>query len=281
MFGLPPKDAMYAADLRAGRWLTPGDSNATVITQRLAQEKGWKVGDRLTLSESSGSEEDWLVVGITYDPLANAAVFVPIQALQRQLGEFGKANTLWLQTRSQDAAALNATAQALTAYFEARSFEVAPGGVFGYSTIMEIVERTSGGYSLILQLLAIMAVIIAVVGGVGLSGVLTLNVLERRREIGVMRSLGASSWRVIRLYIGEGVLLALLSWAIALPLSIPAAYGFATRGLSFALNQQLSYSFTPAGAVAWLLVVVVLAIVASAFPARSASRISVRESLAY
>jgi putative ABC transport system permease protein len=110
---------------------------------------------------------------------------------------------------------------------------------------------------------------------------LTLNVLERRREIGVMRSIGASSWRVIRISIGEGVLLGWVSWLIALPLSIPAAYLLATRSLSLALNQQLSYQFSPIGAVIWLVLITLLAVVASSFPARSAAKISVRESLTY
>ena len=101
------------------------------------------------------------------------------------------------------------------------------------------------------------------------------------REIGVMRAIGASSWQVIRLFIGEGLLLGLLSWMIALPLSIPTAYVFTTQGLSFALNQQLVYQFTPTGAGLWLVIITMLAIFASALPARGASRISVRESLSY
>ncbi len=64
------------------------------------------------------------------------------------------------------------------------------------------------GFDIIIQLLAVMAVVIALVGGVGLSGVLSLSVLslsvlERRREIGVMRAIGASSWQVLGLFIGE------------------------------------------------------------------------------
>ena len=123
--------------------------------------------------------------------------------------------------------------------------------------------------------------IVAVAGGVGLSGVLTLNVLERRRDIGVMRAIGASTWRVVRLYVGEGMLLGWLSWMIALPLSIPLAYFVATQALSFALTQQLAYRFTPAGALVWLVVITLLAIFASLLPARSAARVSVRESLSY
>lgn len=281
IFGLPPGSNLYRAELRVGRWLSPNDNLAVVLTESLAQEKGWQVGDRITLTGPSGREDDWQVAGITYDPLANAAAFAPLSSLQRELGTAGMTNTLWVQTWSQDPETLQAAVTSLTESFESRSFEVAPSATFGYSTIIETVEQTQGGYSLIFQLLAIMAVIIALVGGVGLSGVLTLNVLERRREIGVMRSIGASSWRVIRLSIGEGVMLGWMSWLIALPLSIPAAYLLATYGLSFALNQQLAYRFSPQGAMIWLVIITLLAILASTLPARSAARVSVRDSLNY
>ena len=157
---------------------------------------------------------------------------------------------------------------------------VSPSSTFGNNTIGRIVEETTGSFSLIIQLLAIMAIIIAVVGGVGLSGVLTLNVLERRREIGVMRSIGASTWRVIRLYVGEGVLLGWLSWLIALPLSIPAGRLMLTA-VSQAFGQDYLYHYTPTGSLLWLGIITVLSILASWMPARSATRISVRESLAY
>jgi putative ABC transport system permease protein len=186
-----------------------------------------------------------------------------------------------VQTTSTDAATQTAVAEALEGALEKRSIDVAPSSPFGENTIAGIIEQTGQGNSIIIRLLAVMAVVIALVGGVGLSGVLSLSVLERRREIGVMRAIGASSWQVIRLFVGEGILLGLISWLIALPLSIPAAYGLATQGLSFALNQQLSYNFTPVGAALWLVIITLLAVLASLLPARSAARVSVRESLAY
>jgi putative ABC transport system permease protein len=275
VYGLPPSGEAYRPELRDGRWLDSKDGRAVVITERLAREEGWSIGDFITLTDNNQREDEWQIVGITYDPLAGLTAFVPLSTLQRELGEVGKTNALWIKTQSLDADAMGTTALNLIEAFESRDFRVAPSSTFGYNTIAEIVNETQSGYSLIFQLLAIMAVIIAVVGGVGLSGVLTLNVLERRREIGVMRSIGASSWRVIRLSIGEGVLLGWISWLIALPLSIPAAYFLATQGLSFALNQQLSYRFTPEGAIVWLVIITLLAIVASSLPARSAARVSV------
>jgi putative ABC transport system permease protein len=206
---------------------------------------------------------------------------MPLNTLQREWGSVGKVNTVWVQSGSNDAVAQTAVAKGLTQALEQRGIAVSPRSTFGENTITGIIEQNSERNSIIINLLAVMAVVIALVGGVGLSGVLSLSVLERRREIGVMRAIGASSWQVIRLFVGEAILLGLISWLIALPLSIPVAYGLATRGLSFALNQQLSYNFTPSGAITWLVIITLLAVLASVFPARGAARMSVRESLAY
>jgi ABC-type lipoprotein release transport system permease subunit len=51
--------------------------------------------------------------------------------------------------------------------------------------------------------------------------------------------------------------------------------------LSFALNQQLVYTFSPSGALIWLVVITFLAVFASSLPARGAAKLSVNESLAY
>jgi putative ABC transport system permease protein len=281
IFGLSPDTPMYTPELIEGRWLDPNDGRAVVVHQRLAGIQGWQVGDWVTLQDPRGDEADWQVVGIAYDPVANNAMFVSLSELQREFYSPGSINTLWVQTEPNDSASLERILAELTDVYEQRKFEIAPSSTFGEATITALIERTIDGYSLILQLLAIMAIIIALVGGVGLSGVLALNVLERRREIGVMRSIGASTGRVVRLQIGEGLLLGWLSWIIALPISIPAAYFFSTKGLSAVLFNQLAYQFNPGGALAWFAIVSALAVLASLLPARNAARLSVRESLSY
>jgi putative ABC transport system permease protein len=129
-------------------------------------------------------------------------------------------------------------------------------------------------------LLSIMSVIIGAVGSIALSGALTLSVIERRREIGVMRAIGASSWTIARLFVGEGLILGWLSWLIAFPLSLPAGQGM-VKALGAAFQLDLSYNYTPVGAILWLVIITFLSILASWLPARGASGISVRESLAY
>ena len=63
-------------------------------------------------------------------------------------------------------------------------------------------------------------------------------------------------------------------------LSIPAGYLMA-QGLGAALQGEIVYNYTPTGALYWLGIVTLLSIAASWLPSRSATLISVQESLAY
>ena len=281
VFGQPVDTDFFRPEIVDGRWLAAGDTDAVVVSQQVAENQEWVVGDTIILESTDGRELTATLVGISFDPAINTSVHLPLAWLQREWRYFGEVNNFFAQTANTEAAAQLATADAVETAFEANGIGVAPASLWGDKTMAEITATAGDGFALILTMLGVMAVVIALVGGVGLSGILSLSVLERRREIGVMRAVGASSWQVIRLFIGEGILLGLISWLIALPLSIPAAYFFTTQGLTFALNQQLVYTFTPSGAILWLAIITVLAMIASAWPARGAAKISVRESLAY
>jgi putative ABC transport system permease protein len=281
LFGLPLPAATYTPQLRAGRWLQPDDTYAVVLNIILARDMGVGVGDWITFDHGLERESTWQVVGLLFDPLSDDSAHVPLATLQREIGSVNQANTLWLQTHRTDPATTADLAQNLRNLYESRNIIVAPESTFGMPTISEISAEMLFRFNVLIMLLAIMAVVIVAVGGVGLSGVLSLSVLERRREIGVMRAIGASSARVAGLFIGEGLILGLLSWLLAIPLSIPASYYMATQALALVLDRELIYRFTLWGPLYWLSIVIVLAIVASWFPARQATQISVRESLAY
>jgi putative ABC transport system permease protein len=280
LFGVPLPTTLYGPQMRAGRWLQPADRQAVVLNQKLAEDAGIKVGDWITLDHGVKGETTWQVVGLLFDPVINNSVHAPREPLLRELDDVGRASTLWVQTQRTDPAGEAEVAQALRRYFDAHKIKVNAQSIFFDDTASQIIEGILFRFGIIISLLAAMAVIIAIVGSIGLSGVLSLSVLERRREIGVMRAIGASSGTIAGLFIGEGLILGLLSWLIALPLSIPAGYGM-TLAMGAALQNEIVYRYTPVGALYWLAVILVLSVVASWFPARGATRVSVRESLAY
>lgn len=280
LFGVPLPTQLYAPQLRAGRWLQPADRYAVVLNQQLAADIGVGVGDTVTFHLGVEGDTDWQVVGLLFDPIITRSAHVPRTVLLHELGDLNRAATIWIQTEKTDAASESAVARALRDFYREQNLPLDAVSVFNQDTASQIVANVLGQIDIIVTLLAVMAVVIGVVGSIALSGVLALDVLERRREIGVLRAIGASSRAIAGLFVGEGVLLGWLSWLIALPLSIPAGQGM-VRGLSAALNGELIYRYTPTGALIWLVVITVLATLASWLPARAASRISVRESLVY
>jgi putative ABC transport system permease protein len=281
LFGVPLPTRLYSPRIQAGRWLQPGDAYAVVLNQRLAKRTGVKVGDRVIFDHGPHGESEWQVVGLFLDPMLIRSAYAPRDTQLREIRSFNRATTVWIQTSRTDAAGEAATAQAIQHYYEQRKFQLDSQGVFfGQHTSTQIIELILSNFMAIISLLGAMAVLIGLVGGVALNGILSLSVLERRREIGVMRAIGASSTAIAGMFIGEGVLLAWLSWLIAAVLSIPAGYGF-TLLLSEVADNDIIFRYTPAGALYWLVIVTVLAVIASWLPAHRASQISVRESLAY
>ncbi len=281
LFGLPSDSQMYTPKITMGRWLLPEDERAVVLHEELAAKVGVGVGDWVTFRYRAGKESNWQVVGLLFDPAKDNLVMMSQPALAQALSQTNRANTLWIQTTETDAKTTERMAPELARYFEEKNVGISLDTVFNAQTVTGIGERRLRAYGVIVGLLSIMALVIAGIGGMGLSGMLSLSVLERTREIGVMRAIGAASSTITRLFIGEGLIQALLSWLIALPMGIALAYLMSTRVISTILDDQLVYQFTLRGPLLWLVLVSMLAVLASWFPARKATKISVRESLVY
>jgi putative ABC transport system permease protein len=79
----------------------------------------------------------------------------------------------------------------------------------------------------------------------------------------------------------EGLLQGLFSWAIAVPLSFAFGQYMAQTLGQVMFSANLSYRYNYSAVLIWLGIVVVISTLASILPARSATRISVRDSLAY
>jgi putative ABC transport system permease protein len=110
---------------------------------------------------------------------------------------------------------------------------------------------------------------------------MSLNVLERTREVGVMRAIGAGGFDILRIVVVEGVLIGLLSWVAGALLAYPLGNLLSDAVGVSVIQMKLTYTFSVAGLGIWLVAVVVLSALASFWPARSASKVTVREVLAY
>ena len=129
--------------------------------------------------------------------------------------------------------------------------------------------------------LVVMSVIIGGVGGLGLMTTMSLNVLERRREMGVLRAIGASPKAVSLIVVTEGLAIGVMSFGIAALLAWPLSRALGDFVARLMFRSGLSFLFDPNGLVIWLVASLMLSALASFVPAWHASRFSVREALGF
>jgi putative ABC transport system permease protein len=274
---IPSDTQLITPVLTAGRNLVPADGHAVLLNQKLARTMGVGLGDHVVIDLAESGKSTWTIVGLIFDLAGRDqnTAYLYRDVLNADINQVGRAAVAEIRGRVKTLEAQTAMEQDLRDYFQQQHISL------GFSdTAIKNQQQANAQFSILTTLLLIMTFLIAVVGSFGLSGTLSINVLERRREIGVMRAVGASSADVGFIFVGEGLLLGLVSWAIAVPISLLGGRYF-VEALGTVINFPAVYHYSTTGLWIWLGVVGMLSLLASWLPARRATRISVRESLAY
>ncbi|MBI5034019.1 MAG: ABC transporter permease [Chloroflexi bacterium] len=274
----PNDTEFYQPRLQSGRWLLPTDENAIVINRKWADEEGIQLGDtvQLDLGENYRTT-DWVVVGINQDLVQKqTGVFVSFDALDRALKRTDKTITLQVQYKSHDAASQKRDTSDLVAMLKANGIDV-----FSTQILGDIKNQVTSLYHILVVFLLVMSLLTALVGGIGLMGMMSINVLERSKEIGVMRAIGASNSDIVKIFWGESMVVSLLSFMLAIIVSVPLSRGMARAvGMAF-IQSPLDFAYAYIGIGYWLVIVIVVGTLASIAPALNAANLSVRQSLSY
>jgi putative ABC transport system permease protein len=283
----PDGTEMFRPPLVQGRWLVPQERQAVVVnTALLREEPDLKLGDELILKFErcercdglepvEEQETTWQIIGVFEETLAPATVYVNNSAFTRVTGGVGRATTLWVMTAQREVEFVANVAKELE-----RQFEQAGLRVKSSQTLRAQYEAQTFHFNIMTLTLLVMAVLLAIVGGLGLMGTMSVNVIERTREIGLMRAIGASSEMVFQVFLIESLLVGLLSW----PLGVLAALLSAkllTDAISRLMETALIYTFSLGSVFLWLIIVALIAVLACLLPAWQAMRLSAREALAY
>lgn len=275
LLALPPATSLIDFPLVEGRWLRPDDANALVVSHMLADhEPALAVGNQVVI-QVNGQATTWNVVGVVRQIGPNLA-YANQEYFSALAGLEGQANNIRVVAEGHAAEAQAATLQALEGTLRDAGLDVSAA-----NTSQDGRQVLVDHLYIIVTLLMLMAVLVAAVGGLGLASTMSLNVLERRREIGVMRAVGATSLQVLQVVLGEGVFIGLLSWALAILLSLPLTrlIGDVTGQIFVEAPLVTAYSWWGVGL--WLGVVMVLTAIASSLPAVSATELPVNQVLAY
>jgi putative ABC transport system permease protein len=276
LWGIPDNSEMFTPRIVEGRALLPDDGRAILLNSKIAADEDIRVGETVTMTVAE-KELTWTVVGLIINVNnLQRDNFVPFDTLAREIGNANRGALVMVKSDEHDMETHQRMIRDMRAAYSARRLKP----VF-FQSGGELRKQTQSQFDIITYLMLAMAVLAAVVGSMGLMSTMSINVVERRREIGVMRATGATSAAILGIFIVEGVMVGVLSWLLAVPLSYPGARIFNDVVGNTLLDLPLDFDYSVEGVIGWLVIVVVLSALASLWPAMRATQVSVNEVLAY
>jgi putative ABC transport system permease protein len=275
VYAVPADTTFMAPQVSDGRWLGTAQNEIVINSDVVDKEPDLQVGAEVVL-EIDGREAEWRVAGIVPTESRGPAIYMRHEDYAYVSRTPGQATHLQVKTDRHDVASQQEMEKRLLEHLEAQGFEVRRT-----STTQMMQSENKLMFTIIVAFLILMALLLAAVGGLGLTTTMSINILERVREIGVLRAIGASNLSVRRIVLIEGIIMGILSWVIGMALSWPIST-FMSDQLGLALIKvPLNFQYAIGAAVLWFFVLQGVAVVASLGPARNAVRMTIREVLAY
>ncbi len=271
-------DPLFGYRMSEGRWFDSVEADearpVVVVERNLAEVEGIEVGDTIALTIETGVA-DFEVVGVAGNQQEDGmAVFVPLSTARSLLDQPEGTRLLWVQMTSSEEPFVDRTTSAVEDRLMALGHDVA-------SEIRYVAEsREISANRSITWTITVLGLMIVAISMVGLANTMTTNVLERTREIGILRSIGARGRDVRRIFTSEGVALAILGWVIGIPV------GYALARLLVwliwqVLEVRIPFLFPPLNLLGALAGTILLALLVLFFPVRRAVRFRPGEALRY
>lgn len=235
VWGLPA-ESTYDYDVIDGRWFTEQEAVAgsptAVIGEALAELTGIAVGDTVAVETRRGPLE-LEIIGIDGQLVNDGqGMFLPYRTVLGYEGWDPGWGNHWVRTTDPSPATVEAAASGIHRVMQQNGYAI------GSSLRYPDREENQAENRLIVTVVMTMGLPIVAIGMIGLVNSMTTSVLERTREIGILRSIGARRRDLRAMFRAEGVAIALIGWV----LGIPAGYVLG-RLIMWVLENEFHASF--------------------------------------
>lgn len=277
MVASPFDNQLNKHDLINGTWLSNSEQFEFVANQQAALElKPAIVGYRYKLN-LNGRQIDAKLMGIVRE-FDEKKIYIDQAKYNAIANPTEQVNILMMGLNSRDYDNVIAAKQHVEQVIEANEIDV----MYTVSQI-EWTKILFDHLNIILMVILFLSLLVLSVSSLGMASAMGINVMERTREIGVLRAIGATPKQVISLFVTEGFIVSgisvLLGLIIAQPLSSFAATFFGE--LILGEDTPLEYVFSLEGFLITLVVTLAFGYIASRIPAGKATRTTVRQAIAY
>jgi putative ABC transport system permease protein len=270
---------MFRYRISDGRWFTAAEEHSrarvAVIEESIARATGTKLGDLVTLETATGPAR-FRVVGIAGNQQEfGTTIFVPLTTMRAILGASPAAtNDYWVQTTAHDHALIDRTTTRLEDTLTTHGYDV--------GTEIEYVGEAAdvANFHTFTTAIGVLGFLIIGISMAGLANAITMSVIERTREVGILRCIGARARDVRRIFATEGLAIALAGWLLGIPL------GYLLNRLlvwlvRVVVNLDVPVVFPPGNLLLALVGTIALALLITLLPIRRAVRYRPGDALRY
>jgi putative ABC transport system permease protein len=256
-----------------GNWLSNAESNEVVLNQ--SARGTLKLGDFVALSVD-GKPTQWKVIGFTEDVGAMATAYVSVSTFAKLTNNPGKATMIRIGYADRSKENAIQKNRAVENLLEKENISVSSS-----IPVWLLQNAIAAHMKVLVNSLMAMAILMALVGTIGLMSTMSMSILERTREIGVMRAIGATPKKIRNLVVWEGLLIGCLSIFIAVAFSLLLSTYMGRMIGTMAFKTPLSLTISLLALGVWILIILLGSYAATIYPARRANTITTREALAY
>jgi putative ABC transport system permease protein len=240
---------------------TRGNGKDALIGDSAASSLHLRPGDELHVGSKTFRISGVYSSGDTFE---DSGAVLPLPLVARLGGHGHDVTTIAVVVKLGDTP--EAAAHALEHHFPGLSAVTEPGQVVKVDTSSRLIISTGWVFSLLAL----------IVGGIGVTNTMAMSVLERTREIGILRAVGWRTTRIAAMIVSESLAIGLLSLGLGLLLGYAGAELFTSRG---SLSSLVSPDFT-AGVFAWGLAFSLgVGVLGAVYPTWRATRLTPIEAL--
>ena len=274
-----------------GEWVNDTEDNfgeqiPVLVGAQLAKHKGWKIGDRLNLRYQEGDIDNQRLIKIqgilTTGGTEDNLIVMPLSAAQALLGLEGKVQSVKVSALTVPENTLSRKARINSDALDAEEYDRWYCTAYVSSISHQLEEAISGAVvrpiwqvaasegiviGKIQLLLAVVTIAALIAAAMGIASLMSSSIIERAKEIGLMKALGAYQWQIVLLFYCEAILSAFIGGAFG----CIAGWGLAKFIGTTLFGAPLSFAWIVIPCV--LALSVLIALIGTWFPAHRIAKL--------